>query len=455
MSKLLFSEATLINEGRCYVGSVLVDGAFIVAIYEGEGSVPTELLGQCKVIDCRGKWLLPGCIDDQVHFREPGLTHKATIESESKAAIAGGITSFMDMPNTKPTTTTIEAWEWKMTRAAESSWANYSFFFGGTNDNWEQLKYIKRHLTPGIKLFLGSSTGNMLVDSHSTLERFFGQTDMLIATHCESEAVIKANKEYYLAQHKQEELDVQYHPLIRSAEACYRSSSEAVELATRLGSRLHILHISTERELSLFRNDIPLSEKRITSEACVHHLWFHDGDYQRLGNKLKWNPAVKTLSDREALRAAVRSGLIDIVATDHAPHLLNEKEGDCLTAASGGPLIQHSLLSMLQLALEGVFTRELVVDRMAHQPALLYGVEKRGFIREGYYADLVLVDPNRSYIVTDENNLTQCAWSPLMGQTYDMTVEATYVNGCCAYHNGKLSEERPRVEALTYANNQK
>lgn len=452
MSKLLFSNAKLINEGRSYIGSVLVDGAFIIAIYEGEDTVPERLATECETIDCRGKWLVPGCIDDQVHFREPGLTHKASIESESRAAIAGGVTSFMDMPNTKPTTTCREAWEWKMERASESSWANYSFFFGGTNDNFDELRHIDRRLTPGVKLFLGSSTGNMLVDSASTLERFFGETDMLIATHCESEAVIKANKDYYLSQYKQEELDVHYHALIRNSEACYRSSSEAVELAVRLNSRLHILHISTERELSLFRNDIPLSEKLITSEACVHHLWFHDQDYHRLGNKLKWNPAVKSLQDREALREAVRSGLIDIVATDHAPHLLIEKEGDCLTAASGGPLIQHSLQSMLQLAQEGVFTPELVVSRMAHQPALLYGIERRGFLREGYYADLVLIDPDKPYTVTEENNLTQCAWSPLMGQTYDMTIEATFINGACAYRNGELSEQRPEVKALTYSN---
>lgn len=450
MSKLLLHQATLINEGRSYVASVLVDGAFIMSIYEPYDSVPEELLRSCTVLDCRGKWLLPGCIDDQVHFREPGLTHKASIATESRAAVAGGVTSFMDMPNTKPTTTTQEAWQDKMQRGAETSWANYAFFFGGTNDNIDEIKRIERKHTPGLKLFLGSSTGNMLVDKRATLEYIFSEVDMLIATHCESEAIIQANKAHYLSLHQQAELDVKYHPLIRSAEACYRSSSEAVELAERLGSRLHILHISTERELSLFRNDRPSEEKRITSEACVHHLLFSDEDYGRLGNQIKWNPAVKSLSDREALRKAVRNGLIDIVATDHAPHLPSEKEGDCLTAASGGPLVQHSLLSMLQLAEEGVFSRELVVERMAHTPARIFGIDRRGYIRPGYYADLVLLNPQQPYTITPENNLSHCGWSPLMGRQYSMTIERTWVNGYLAYDRGQLSEERPPVEALVF-----
>lgn len=450
MAQLLLYNATIINEGQSVLGSVLVDGAFIVGLFP-DNKVPSELLrNDCERIDCSGKWLLPGCIDDQVHFREPGLTHKACIQSESRSAVAGGVTSFMDMPNTKPATTTLEAWQDKMSRAAESSWANYAFFMGGSNDNYDIVRQIDRKHTPGLKLFLGSSTGNMLVDQKEALERFFGETDILIATHCESEAVIRANKEYYLAQYRQEELDVRYHPLIRSAEACYRSSAEAVELATRLGSRLHILHVSTARELSLFRSDIPLSDKHITSEACVHHLLFHDADYQRLGNLIKWNPAIKTLEDREALRAAVRSGLIDVVATDHAPHLPNEKEGDCLTAASGGPLVQHSLLSMLQMATEGIFTKELVVERMAHRVADLFGIEGRGYIRPGYYADLVLVDPNSPYTVTPGNNLSHCGWSPLMGTRYSMSIDKTWVNGSLAYADGRLSDQRPAVQALSF-----
>lgn len=451
MSKVLLHQATLINEGRSYIASVLIEGAFISAIYEDEASIPEAVWQTAERLDCRGKWLLPGCIDDQVHFREPGLTHKACIATESRAAVAGGVTSFMDMPNTKPTTTTLEAWQDKMRRAEETSWANYAFFFGGTNDNADLIKAIDRKHTPGLKLFLGSSTGNMLVDDRATLERIFGETDMLIATHCESEAVIRANKAHYLDLYPQTELGVRFHPLIRSAEACYRSSSEAVELAERLGSRLHILHISTERELSLFRGDISLDEKRITAEACVHHLVFDDRDYERLGNKIKWNPAIKTSQDREALLEAVRSGVIDVVATDHAPHLEAEKEGDCLTAASGGPLVQHSLISMLRLAEQGVFTRELVVERMAHAPARLFGIDRRGYIRSGYYADLVLVNPSSEYIITPENNLTHCGWSPLMGERYTMSVERTWVNGCCVYADGKLSEQRPEVQALVFA----
>lgn len=450
MSKLLLSGATIVNEGRSFIGSILIEDAYIVAICEDERELSDELLAGAERLDCRGKWLLPGCIDDQVHFREPGLTHKASIATESRAAVAGGVTSFMDMPNTKPTTTTLEAWQEKMDIAAATSWANYAFFFGGTNDNISEIRRIERKHTPGLKLFLGSSTGNMLVDKLETLERIFGEVDMLIATHCESEAIIQANKAHYLSLHPQEQLDVRYHPLIRSAEACYRSSSEAVELATRLDSRLHILHISTERELNLFRNDIPLSEKKITAEACVHHLYFHNGDYARLGNQIKWNPAVKGLSDREALRKAVESGLIDVVATDHAPHLWSEKEGDCLTAASGGPLVQHSLITMLQMALEGLWSKELVVERMAHAPARLFGIDRRGYLRPGYYADMVLIDPQASYTITPENNYSHCGWSPLMEKRYDLKVERTWVNGRCLYHDGAFSSERPEASALVF-----
>ena len=449
--KRLFRNATLINEGRSFTASLLTSGTQIEKIYEGTDTFPEALLSEVdELVPAEGLWLLPGCIDDQVHFREPGLTHKATIESESQAAIAGGTTSFMEMPNTKPPTTSLEAWQWKMDRAAETSWANYSFFFGGTNDNADELPRIDARRTPGLKLFLGSSTGNMLVDDKHTLERIFSETDLIIATHCEKEETIRANRQRYLDEVGQAKLDVHYHPLIRSEEACYRSSSEAVELATRLGSRLHILHVSTARELSLFRSDLPLSEKKITAEACVHHLIFSDEDYARLGNRIKWNPAVKTLRDREALRAAVRSGLIDIVATDHAPHLLSEKEGDCLTAASGGPLSQYALVAMLDLAREGVFTRELVVEKMAHLPAQLFGIEKRGFLREGYYADLVLVDPKADTLVTPECILSLCGWSPFEGHTFTHSVKATYVNGDCAYSSGKLSAERPSVSPLLY-----
>ena len=450
--KRLFRNATLINEGRSFTASLLTSGALIERIYEGENSFPEGLLSEVdEVIPAEGLWLLPGCIDDQVHFREPGLTHKATIESESRAAVAGGTTSFMEMPNTKPPTTSLEAWEWKMQRAAETSWANYSFFFGGSNNNADEIQRIDARRTPGLKLFLGSSTGNMLVDDKKTLERIFSETDLIIATHCEKEEIIRANREHYLATVGEEKLDVHYHPLIRSEEACYRSSSEAVELATRLGSRLHILHVSTERELSLFRNDLPLTEKKITAEVCVHHLIFSDADYDRLGNRIKWNPAVKTLRDREALRAAVRSGLVDIVATDHAPHLLSEKEGNCLTAASGGPLTQYALISMLDMAREGVFTKELVVEKTAHRPAELFAIEKRGYLREGYYADLVLIDPEGKTPVKTKSIISLCGWSPFEGHTFGHRVEATYINGDCAYRAGALSEVRPSVAPLLYS----
>ena len=347
MNKILIKNARIVNEGRMFKGSVLIDGDKIAEVFE---EVVPETASNVQVIDAEGKLLLPGAIDDQVHFREPGLTHKGDIASESRAAVAGGVTSFMDMPNTKPQTTTIADLEWKLQRGAETSAANYSFFFGGTNDNMDEIRKLDRSRVPGLKLFLGSSTGNMLVDKKESLERIFGEADMLIAIHAEKEEVIKRNIAYYTGLYG-EDLDISFHSKIRSEEACYASSSEAVELATRLNSRLHILHLSTAKELTLLSNEIPLSEKKITGEVCVHHLWFHDGDYAKFGNRIKWNPSIKTLEDRIALRNAVNDNTIDIVATDHAPHLLSEKEGSCLKAASGGPLVQHSLKAALQLLL--------------------------------------------------------------------------------------------------------
>lgn len=449
--KRLFRNALLINEGHSRIASLLTDGEFIDRIYLGENSYPKGLEDEVgEVIPCEGLWLLPGGIDDQVHFREPGLTHKATIQTESQAAVAGGITSFMEMPNTQPTTTTLDAWQWKMQRAADTAWCNYSFFFGGSNDNADELQRIDRERTPGIKLFLGSSTGNMLVDNKQTLERIFSETDLVIAAHCEKEEIIRANREHYLHLVGAEALDVTYHPLIRSAEACYRSSSEAIELATRLGARLHVLHISTERELGLFQNDRPLSEKKITAEACVHHLYFSDEDYPRLGNLIKWNPAVKTLSDRDAIRKAVGSGLIDVVATDHAPHLLSEKQGNCLTAASGGPLIQFSLIAMLDMASQGLWSKEQVIERMAHAPADLFAIDRRGYLREGYFADITLVDPRASTIVTPEIILSRCGWSPFEGHTFRHRIHSTYINGALAYQDGQLASDRPAVRAVSY-----
>lgn len=438
MKKILIKRPTIINEGRSFVGSVMIEGDKIMAIYEGDLPDGVEAMAN-EVIDAEGKLLVPGAIDDQVHFRDPGLTYKGDIESESRAAVAGGVTSFMDMPNTKPQTTTIENLEWKFNRASEVSRANYSFFFGGTNDNIDEINRLDRSRVPGLKLFLGSSTGNMLVDRRESLERIFGDTGMLIAIHAEKEDIIKRNIERYTKEFG-EDLDISFHSKIRSEEACYRCSAEAVELATRLDARLHILHLSTEREISLLSNTLPLSEKRITGEVCVHHLWFHDGDYALFGNRIKWNPSIKRIEDRAALRQAVIDNKIDIVATDHAPHLLEEKTGSCLKAASGGPLIQHSLIVMLELAMEGRFTYEKVVEKMAHMPADLYHVEKRGYIRPGYFADLVLVDPKAVWTVAKDNILYKCGWSPFEGYTFHNAVWKTFVNGELAYSDGAVND---------------
>lgn len=436
MNKILIKNASIINEGRMFKGSVLIDGDKISEVFEGAAPETTDTT---HVIDAEGKLLLPGAIDDQVHFREPGLTHKGDIASESRAAVAGGITTFMDMPNTKPQTITVADLEWKLQRGAETSAANYSFFFGGTNDNMDEIRKLDRSRVPGLKLFLGSSTGNMLVDKKESLERIFGEADMLIAIHAEKEEVIKRNLAYYTGLYG-EDLDISYHSKIRSEEACYASSSEAAELATRLNSRLHILHLSTAKELDLLSNAIPLSEKKITGEVCVHHLWFHDGDYARYGNRIKWNPSIKTWADRMALRDAVRNNTIDIVATDHAPHLLSEKEGSCLKAASGGPLVQHSLVAMLEMVTEGCFTYEKVVEKMAHMPAELFHIDRRGYIRPGYYADLVLVDPAKNWTVTPDNILYRCGWSPFEGTTFHHRVSRTFVNGELVYDNGTIND---------------
>ena len=438
MSKTWIKNALIINEGRKYIGSVLIHQDKIQAVYEGECPQEAEVNGD-KVIDATGKWLIPGCIDDQVHFREPGLTHKADIGSESRAAVAGGITTFMDMPNTKPQTTTIEALEWKFARASATSVANYSFFFGGTNDNLAEIQRLDRHRVPGLKLFLGSSTGNMLVDNKETLEKIFSESGMLIAIHAEKEDVIKRNIAHY-TQLYGEDLDISFHSKIRNEEACYASSSEAVDLAKRLGARLHILHLSTAKELTLLDNTLPLKDKQITGEVCVHHLWFTDEDYARFGNRIKWNPSIKTPADRAALREAVNNNKIDIVATDHAPHLLTEKQGSCLKAASGGPLIQHSLMAMLELAKEGIFTYEKVIDKMAHKPAELFHIDRRGYIRPDYYADLVLIDPQKTWTVSPENILSKCGWSPFEGYTFHHAIDTTFVNGQIVYQEGKVND---------------
>jgi len=442
MKRTWIYNARMINEGRSTVGSMLIQGKKIAAVTEGVSiyPFPTD-----EIIDAGGRWLLPGVIDDQVHFREPGMTHKGDISSESRAAVAGGVTTFMDMPNTIPQTTTIKELEWKLERAANVSAANYAFFFGGTNDNFEEIKQLNRHRVPGIKLFLGASTGQMLIDNPASLERIFAESGLLIAVHAEQEEIIRDNIARYTQKHG-DDPDIRFHPLIRSAEACYTSSAAAVELAVRTGARLHLLHLSTARELLLLDPRKPLLEKQITAEVCIHHLWFTDEDYDKFGSRIKWNPAIKTATDRQALRRALRTNQIDIVATDHAPHLLSEKEGGCLRAASGGPMVQHSLVAMLELAEQGHLTAEQVVEKMAHAPADLYRIDRRGYLRPGYYADLVLIEPNSPWTVAPDNILYRCGWSPFEGQTFKHKVWKTFVNGRLVYDNAKGI--RPKVRGM-------
>lgn len=429
--------ARIVNLGREYTGYVAIDGEFIHAM--GDGAAPEALLAASQeVIDAAGMLLIPGCIDDHVHFREPGLTHKADIASESRAAVAGGVTSYMDMPNTKPLTITAEALEEKFDIAARSSVANYSFFIGATNDNIDTLLSTDYSRVAGVKLFLGSSTGNMLVDESDVLHRLFRECRTLISVHSEDEAIIRERRAFYTGRFG-EDLSVFYHPLIRSAEACYVCTERAVELARRYGTRLHVAHISTARELELFWAE-PLLDKRITAEACVHHLWFTDNDYASLGTRIKCNPAIKTTADRNALRDAVNNGAIDLIATDHAPHLLSEKQGGALTAASGSPYVQFSLIMMLELVRQGVFSTVTVVEKMCHAPAMLYNIDRRGILRPGYYADIVLIDTNTRHTVTKEDVLSKCGWSPLEGTTFHSRVVKTFVNGKCIYSDGVVAD---------------
>ena len=429
--------ARIVNLGREYTGYVAIDGEFIHAM--GDGAAPEALLAASQeVIDAAGMLLIPGCIDDHVHFREPGLTHKADIASESRAAVAGGVTSYMDMPNTKPLTITAEALEEKFDIAARSSVANYSFFIGATNDNIDTLLSIDNKRVAGVKLFLGSSTGNMLVDESDVLHRLFRECRTLISVHSEDEAIIRERRAFYTGRFG-EDLSVFYHPLIRSAEACYVCTERAVELARRYGTRLHVAHISTARELELFWAE-PLLDKRITAEACVHHLWFTDNDYASLGTRIKCNPAIKTTADRNALRDAVNNGAIDLIATDHAPHLLSEKQGGALTAASGSPYVQFSLIMMLELVRQGVFSTVTMVEKMCHAPAMLYNIDRRGILRPGYYADIVLIDTNTRHTVTKEDVLSKCGWSPLEGTTFHSRVFKTFVNGKCIYSDGVVAD---------------
>jgi len=433
MSSILIKAATLVNEGKQFNADVFIKDGFIEQIgSELNIAADTE-------INAEGKYLLPGCIDDQVHFREPGLTHKAEIFTESRAAVAGGITSFMEMPNTVPNTVTQELLADKYAIASQKSLANYSFFMGATNDNIEEVLKTNPKDVCGIKIFMGSSTGNMLVDNEKALNTIFSSTPMLIATHCEDEETIKANMAAFKEKYG-DDITPEMHPLIRSTEACYKSSSFAVELAKKHGTRLHILHISTAKEIALFNNSIPLKDKKITAEACVHHLWFSDKDYAEKGNWIKWNPAVKAETDREAIFQAVLDGKIDIIATDHAPHTIEEKMQSYLKAPSGGPLVQHSLLAMLQFCKQGKISIEAVVEKMAHNPAICFKVEKRGFIREGYWADLVLVDLDKQSPVSRENVLSKCGWSPFEGYTFDSAITHTIVSGNLVYQNGLFKE---------------
>jgi dihydroorotase len=436
MKTILIVNANIVNEGKVFQSDVLVKGQFIDAIGTDLSSRKSDV-----VIDAKGKFLLPGAIDDQVHFREPGLTHKATIHSESRAAVAGGVTSFMEMPNTNPPTYTNLLLEEKYQRASETSLANYSFFIGGSNDNLDEVLKTDINKVCGLKIFMGSSTGNLLVDNEKTLEGFFSKFPTLIATHCEDEATIRNNTELYRLKFG-EDIPVECHPLIRNDEACYKSSSFAVELAKKHGTKLHILHISTAKEISLFENTVPLEKKKITAEACIHHLWFNDADYKTLGTFIKWNPAVKTAHDQKAVFQALLEDKIDVIATDHAPHTLEEKKNNYLKAPSGGPLVQHSVVAMLEFYLQGKISIEKVVQKMSHNPATLFQVYKRGFIREGYFADLVLVDTNAPWKVERSNVLAKCGWSPLEDLTFKSSVTHTFVSGHLAFADGKFFENK-------------
>jgi len=432
----LIKNARIVNEGEILEGDVLVENGRIAKIDTSIG--PKN--GNVTIIDAEGKYLLPGIIDDQVHFREPGLTHKGDIYSESRAAVAGGITSYMEQPNTKPAATTIEELEKKYARAAQVSLANYSFNMGASNDNLEELKRVDKRTVSGIKIFMGSSTGNMLVDQQKTLEGIF-QLDHQLITHCEDEATIKAN----LAKAKEqygEDIPMRMHPVIRDEKACYLSSKTAVDLAKKYNSRLHVFHISTAIETGLFTNKIPLKKKRITSEVCVHHLWFDDSQYDTKGSLIKWNPAVKSAADRDGLWKALLDDRLDVLATDHAPHTLEEKQNPYLSAPSGGPLVQHFLPAMMEKVHDGTLSIEKMVEKMCHNPAILFRVEERGFIREGYHADLVLVEPNRPWSVNKDNILSKCGWSPFEGTLFKSKITHTFVGGHLAYNEGKFDESK-------------
>ncbi|MEO5980546.1 MAG: dihydroorotase [Chryseolinea sp.] len=436
MKTILITNANIVNEGKVYEGDVLVKGEFIDTIGKDLQSRPAD-----KVIDAAGKYLFPGAIDDQVHFREPGLTHKANIYSESKAAVAGGVTTFMEMPNTNPPTFTQHLLEEKYTIASKTSLANYSFYIGASNDNLDEVMKTDISKVCGLKIFMGSSTGNLLVDDPKTLEGFFSKFPSLIAAHCEDEKTIRKNTEEFRTRYG-EDVPMSCHPMIRSAEACYLSSSFGIDLAKKHGTRFHVLHISTAKETSLFSNDIPLEKKKITAEACIHHLWFNDSDYDRLGTLIKWNPAVKSAHDQQEIFKALLDDRIDVLATDHAPHTWEEKQNTYFKAPSGGPLVQHSFVAMLEFFHQGKISLEKIAQKMCHNPAILFQIDRRGFLREGNYADMVLIDPSQPWEVSKDNLLYHCGWSPFEGTRFKSQVTHTVVSGHLAYADGVFNESK-------------
>ncbi|MCP9198746.1 dihydroorotase [Gramella sp. GC03-9] len=445
MKKVLIKNAKIVNEGKIQEGDVFIEDGIITEISDSISAKSPDV----NIFDAEGTYLLPGLIDDQVHFREPGLTHKENIETGSRAAVAGGITSFIEMPNTLPQTTTMEMFEEKLRIASETSYANYSFMFGGTNDNLSDIENIDPKIVPALKLFLGSSTGNMLVDDEKVLEQIFKKSPVLIAAHCEDEDTIKKNLQECIDRYG-DDIPIELHPKIRSEEACYKSSSKAVALAKKTGARLHVFHVSTAKELSLFTNKKPLKEKKITAEVCIHHLWFNDSDYAKKGTYIKWNPAVKTKKDQEGLLQGLLDDHLDVLATDHAPHTKEEKKNVYTKAPSGGPLVQHALPALLQMYHQGKISLEKIVEKACHNPAILFDIEKRGFIKEGYKADLVLVDLNSPWAVQTDNIFSKCKWSPFEGTTFKSRVTHTFVNGKLVYKNFKHQPFSKNAEQLTF-----
>lgn len=443
--KRIIKGAKIVNEGKVFLGDVVIVNDLIHEIKEQSLNNNNS---DFEIIDAKGLYVIPGVIDDQVHFRDPGITYKGDIYTESRAAVAGGITSFMDMPNTIPNCLTQEILQNKYDHASTLSIANYSFYMGASNDNLSEVVKTNPNNVCGIKIFMGSSTGNMLVDNNNTLEGIFSNAPILVAVHCEDEETIKRNTTEYYEKYG-DSIATKLHPEIRSSEACYLSSSKAVSLAKKHGTRLHVLHLTTAKEMELFSNNIPLSEKKITAEACIHHLWFSDKDYDKKGNFIKWNPAIKSESDREALIYALHNDKIDVIATDHAPHSLEEKQRPYFKAPSGGPMVQHALPAMLEMYHNGVFTLEKIVEKMCHNPSIIFNIEKRGFIRKGYKADLTLLDLNNPHTVTKSNILYKCGWSPMEGQTFKSKIKATFVNGNKVYDNGVFNDEK-LGERLTF-----